>query len=860
VALDPHGRCPDLRWNVTPTPAFGTAEFTVNAQSSAITFLRFNFDNYTCGSITQNGSVGFGSTWPISDRQFAIDHSAMGDRFVFAGTFTTLGDAAAGTWELTMSGNTCSGTWEAEPVGPAMISGIITLSDQLLAPVPADAMAVARTAPPRETKQPPQALPALNPLPALPLVSLDGMRAREIPTDQLVVIYMAGPLAAPPVGSAALATPSVARTVAGALLARLEASLPVATDVADVAGVSPAILAARIRVRDVSRIDEVRAALERDPDVREVRPYVLTNWRMASHASVSAPATEPDDPAYPVQTWHYDMIDLPQAWDITTGSASVLVAVVDDGVRFDHPDLTANLTDDGWDFVPSLTLDLCAGGTFDNAGDGDGYDTDPTTPSDYEWDGEAECGTPLDLGSHGTHVAGTIGAVGNEAFGVSGVNWTVRIRPVRVIGVAGMADAYDVAQGILYAAGLPADNGAGGVVQAPSAARVINLSLGGPGGTTDLQNAVLSAGNAGALLVASAGNTPSSIPNYPAAYAQTISVSAVGPDTLLASYSSYGATIDIAAPGGDFQDAADLDHPIVASFGVLSDLWDFSQSTWEMGFAHGTSAAAPHVAGVAALLLAHDNSLTAAQLRARLLDYAVDRGSPGWDQEYGAGVVNARNSLTQTLAPPRHLYARLYNVTTTAVEATVAVDPDGAYAFSDLTDGDYVVYAGEDESGDQLIGVPGRRWGAHGSAATPTAITVAGGGNYPASFTVGFPFEWEPNNPFENANPIPLGAYLIGMMFEASDVFAFVVSEAGVYTVETSATSGACGLALSEDTVLELYDGSFDLIAENDDIDYSGLNWCSRVTETLQPGTYYASLRGWYGIGLPYRVQVRSGG
>jgi subtilisin family serine protease len=86
----------------------------------------------------------------------------------------------------------------------------------------------------------------------------------------------------------------------------------------------------------------------------------------------------------------------------------VLVAVVDDGTRFDHPDLAANLTSDGYDFVSSTTLDLCAGGTFDNAGDGDGYDDDPTTPAAYDWDEAQQCGTPEDLGSHGSHVAGTI--------------------------------------------------------------------------------------------------------------------------------------------------------------------------------------------------------------------------------------------------------------------------------------------------------------------------------------------------------------------------------------------------------------------------------------------------------------------
>jgi hypothetical protein len=428
------------------------------------------------------------------------------------------------------------------------------------------------------------------------------------------------------------------------------------------------------------------------------------------------------------------------------------------------------------------------------------------------------------------------------------------------MGVAGKTDAYDVAQGILYAAGLPADDGSGGVVQASSAASVINLSLGGSGTTTDLEDAVVSASNAGALIVASAGNSSSSGAHYPSDYPQVISVSAVGPDTLLASYSNYGSNIDIAAPGGDFQDGLDMSHPNTQTFGVLSCMWDFSQSAPVAVWAHGTSMAAPHVSGVAALLLAQQPSLTATQLRARLIDYAVDMGTSGWDEEYGAGVLNARSSLTQSLAPPRDLYARLYNAGTGEIEETVAVENDGSYAFTDLADGDYLVYAGQDANDDQDIGEPGRRWGAFGGSATPTTITVAGAGDHPASFTVGFPFEWEPNNPFENANPLPVGAYLIGMMFEASDVYRIVILQAGQYTFETSAVSGYCGFALNEDTILELYDASFTLLAENDDIDTSGRNWCSRITMTLQPGTYYASLTGWQGLGLPYRLEVRSGG
>lgn len=746
----------------------------------------------------------------------------------------------------------------------AVISGTLTLSDAMLT---SEAPTATAAAPAGLTPTGPG---GRKPVPAmtreLQASRPHGSAARdvEIPTDMLIVNFRQAPLSAPPIGSAAMADLSTARTVAAAIRGRLESSSPVRAGEAEVLGVSPVILAARLRVRDVSRIDAIAAALRTDPAVRRVRRRVLSYWRDREPMPAAPSPAEPDDDRYEWQAWHYDMIDLPEAWDITTGSASVLVAVVDGGVRFDHPDLAANLTDDGYDFVPSDTLDLCGGGTFDNAGDGDGYDADPTDPADYEWDEDAQCATPMDVGSHGSHVAGTIGAVGNDGAGVSGVNWTVRIRPVRVLSVTGSADPYDVAQGILYAAGLPAEDRTGSVVvQAPSAARVINVSLGGPGPDENLENAIISAHNAGTLIVAAAGNSASSGPNYPSDYPETISVSAVGPDTTLASYSNFGPNVDIAAPGGDFQDGIDLfgSSALALTFGVLSTLWDFSTSTPTWGFYQGTSMAAPHVSGVAALLLAQDPSLTTEQLRARLLDYAVDIGTPGWDEQYGAGFLNARNSLTQSLAPQRDLYVRLYDAGTGAMEATQLVQADGSYRFSGLADGDYLVFGGQDANGDQLLGTPGRRWGAHGGSANPSTITVSGAGNYPASFTVGYPVEAEPNDDDPEANALVVGGYLNGAIGASdADVMRVVIPQAGEYTFETSAPNGSCGWAGNEDTILDLYDSTFTQIEHDDDIDYTGHNYCSRITATLQPGVYYLAVTGWIEMGLPYRVEVRSGG
>jgi hypothetical protein len=554
------------------------------------------------------------------------------------------------------------------------------------------------------------------------------------------------------------------------------------------------------------------------------------------------PIRAANDRFYPEQAWHYGMIDLPEAWAITTGSSAVLVGVVDDGIRFDHPDITANLTTDGYDFV-SNDFTACSGDGVPRAGDGDGYDPDPTVPA--VCDGGADS-----IGGHGLHVAGTIGAVGNDGRGATGVNWTVRIRPVRVLDIDGAGTDYDVAQGILYAAGLPADDGNGATVQASPGAKVINLSLGGPTTSKVIHDAVIAATNAGALIVAAAGNDGTSDPSFPASFPEVLSVSAVGPDRELASYSSFGPTIGIAAPGGDFDDGD-------ATFGVLSLIWDFKMGGPAYAFADGTSMATPHVTGVAALLLAQNPGLTPAELRLRLTSYAVDAGSAGRDDKFGAGIVNARNSLTQTLAPPRELFARLYDAATGGVVQAVAAT-SRAYTFSGVTKGSYQVYAGEDEDADQTIGLPGRRWGAFGGTATPSVIDVTGAGTHHASFSVGRPAEQEPNDRSGNANLLVLGGYLIGDTSpDDNDSYRVLIPQQGQYTFETSAVDGACGFALEEDTVIGVFDAQGTPLGSNDDINQAAESLCSRVTLTLAPGQYRVDVQGLNGGS--YRLQARAG-
>lgn len=676
-------------------------------------------------------------------------------------------------------------------------------------------------------------------------LSRDGPRETPAPTrtfsrtgpeyveGSLIITFHSNALGAPPAGAGQYRSTQTARAVGKEIRSRVAAHA--SYHGFQVRGVSPAILAARLEVPP-DRLEAVRAALSRDPTIASAEREALV------YGLESTPTgTVPNDPYYRAQAWHYGIVDLPEAWSYTTGSTGVIVAVVDDGIRFDHPDIAGNLTSDGYDFVTNTEAYVC-GALVGLAGDGDGYDPDPTNPLKVNT-------STCDFGTaHGLHVAGTIGATGNDGQAVTGVNWSVRIRPIRVLRIDNTGTSYDIAQGVLYAAGLPADDGVGGTIQASSAADVINLSIGGATQSTDVQNAVEAAAQAGVLLVASAGNDNVSTPYYPAAYPEVLSVSAVGADGELASYSNYGSTIDIAAPGGDVVDGGE-------THGVLSTTWDFNASTPRYDFLEGTSMAAPHVSGVAALLLAREPDLSASQLRSRLLDYAADMGPTGRDDAYGYGLLNARNSLTASHAPERDLYARLYDASNGTILTSIPAESDGSYSFEGLEDGSYYVFAGLDHDGDQLVGWPGRMWGAFGNGtASPSPVAVSGAGTYPASFSVGWPYESEPNNLLAEADDLVTNAHLRGDFSTVSDVDVYSVTlPAGQYTFETSGWIGSCWYANESDTVLELYDGTGQLIASNDDVDPAALNYCSRISTSLNAGTY--EIRVLHdGGGEPYRL------
>jgi len=285
----------------------------------------------------------------------------------------------------------------------------------------------------------------------------------------------------------------------------------------------------------------------------------------------------------------------------------------------------------------------------------------------------------------------------------------------------------------------------------------------------------------------------------------------------------------------------------------MSTIWDFGTSSPAYAWATGTSMAAPHVAGVAALVLSQSPGLNAAQLRARLLSYVV-----GPATSYGAGLVNAYNSLTATSGPPSTLHARLYAASNWAPVQTVEAEANGGFTFSDVQDGTYHVFAGTDLGAEQALGSPGTQWGAYGGPIHPTTIAVLGRVTTPVTFTIGFPAV-QANHTRQSAAQLVVGGYMQGRIInpDTIDVYKVGIPQVGTYTFETSGWVGACGVALEEATSIGLFDTAGNLLTFTGYIDPSHYNYCSRLSLNLNPGTYYVGVAG--AIGNRYRLQARAG-
>lgn len=364
-----------------------------------------------------------------------------------------------------------------------------------------------------------------------------------------------------------------------------------------------------IDLRAGATMDQALAEVERNGDVA---------W--AEFNYIATIDVHPDDARYDEQNY-LGHIKAHKAWNTTTGSREVVVAVIDTGFDMDHPDLVDNL----W-----VNDDEIAGDGIDNDNNGyvddvHGYDfvsVDASEVSKNEDPGPRD-NNPDDHEGHGTHVNGIVGAKGNNGIGVSGINWDVSLMAVRAgyktPGGGGSLAYADIADAIRYAV----DNGAD----------VLNFSFGGPWSSSTLLNAIDYAASRGVVMVAAAGNEITDLAHYPSSYPSVLSVAATrGSSGRHAEFSNYGYAVDISAPGKN-----------ILSTKVKGDYVKNS----------GTSMASPVIAGAVALLKAADPTLTDVELMKRLLSTAknIDAANPDYIGLLGAGQVNLKDAIESSSNP-----------------------------------------------------------------------------------------------------------------------------------------------------------------------------------------------------------------
>lgn len=366
------------------------------------------------------------------------------------------------------------------------------------------------------------------------------------------------------------------------------------------------INAEHITLQEGTTVEEALKHYKDNPLVEYAEP----NYRVRK-------AVVPNDTYYS-NMWHHKKIKSENAWDIATGNSDVIIAVLDTGIDYNHPDLKDNI----W----RNTNEICGNGVDD---DGNGYKDDCVG-----WDFAYNNNDPMDddrdgNGSHGTHVAGIIGAVGNNSLGVAGVNWSVKLMAVKVLDNAGSGYISDIVSGINYA---KSHN-----------AKIINLSLEATEAVNDinsLKDAIIAARDSNILVISAAGNSGYNLNNiniFPASFRleNLISVAATNSSDILGSYSNYGTNVvHLAAPGS----------------GIIS-----TQSSKAPGFKNystayfyetGTSMAAPMVSGVAGLLLSKNINYSYKDIKELILASVDKINLP----VITGGRLNAYKALTLNLS------------------------------------------------------------------------------------------------------------------------------------------------------------------------------------------------------------------
>ena len=401
----------------------------------------------------------------------------------------------------------------------------------------------------------------------------------------------------------------------------------------------PLLNALRMKIESTLSVEEMLEKYRNDPNVEYCEP----NFIAQAHY-------RPNDPYYPYQ-WNLDGdgsggINMESAWDVSSSHQDVVVAVIDTGVAYENYTEVVNGVTERYTQASDLAqTNFVPGYDFIN---NDNH--------------------PNDDHGHGTHVTGTIAQNTNNAQGVAGVAFNTSIMPIKVLDADGVGSYYEVADGITWATDQGAD--------------VINLSLGGSAVSTTLRLACEYAHDNGVTVVCSSGNGGTSRVGYPARFNQCcIAVGATRYDETRAYYSNYGSDLDIVAPGGD--NNVDQNNDGLVD-GILQQTFNNNRNQLGLWLYQGTSMAAPHVSGVAALLISSGVAKTPDEVREVLQSTAKDLGAPGWDSQFGWGLLDAQAALSANapvtnaapIADPGGPYFGFVN-SSVSFDGTNSSDPDG---------------------------------------------------------------------------------------------------------------------------------------------------------------------------------------
>ena len=395
-------------------------------------------------------------------------------------------------------------------------------------------------------------------------------------------------------------------------------------------------------IRDLASLDAavIRLPASAVNAERSLAAEAKVRYMEPNHPVFISAYLEPNDSLFD-QQWSLDMMDLPYVWSSEKGDSRIRIAVIDTGIDLEHEDLSARIDkDNAYNFANENS----------NVSDGHG---------------------------HGTHVAGTIGALTDNGIGIAGVSWQGEILPLKVLDESGSGNTADLAAAIKYAAGLDENS------EDMEPVDIINLSLGSKSYSQTLRDAIDAAAEQGILIVGAAGNEGRSSLIYPAAYENVIAVGAANQFGELTSYSNYGPELDFIAPGGD------------SSSGILSTYKDneYAELT-------GTSMAAPHISGLIALLLSDNNS--ASEIKEILEKASIHPGIEEESDQLGHGLVNANFALNQTDKIIVIVGERSGDSIQAAAETEISIK-GGDYFIGDIPIGSYSLFAWIDIKDNGII-------------------------------------------------------------------------------------------------------------------------------------------------------------